>query len=313
MKSALHCVLVTGASSGIGHATVVALAERGCRVYGTVRNEEAAARLREIPNAVPLFCDVTDSVQIRAAVASVTDAGLGLAGLVNNAGLGDLGMISTWTDEELLHIFDVNVFGPFRMTNAFLPLLVESRGRVVNVGSQGGILSKSYYGPYTMTKHALESYTDTLRSELAPYGMAASIVQPGGVATNIGVASRDGTIARFRRAAEPFREEAQQVLGFFTAPPPPSEQPASASMGADAVESESNRKPSPPQVVAEAICDALLSPRPKPRYLVGTQWEGDRVLNALIAKLLDENDNPKHNYTRDALVAMLDRHLAERD
>jgi len=306
----MRSVLVTGASSGIGNATARYLAERGCRVYGTVRNEKAAAELRRIPNVTPLRCDVTKPDQIREAVESVTAAGHGLYGLVNNAGLGELGMVSTWTDEELFHMFDVNVFGPFRMTNAFLPLLVESKGRIVNIGSQGGMLSKNYYGPYTMTKHALESYTQTLRVELEPYGVIASVVQPGGIVTNIGAASHEGTVARFRRAQPPFREEAEQILGFLTALPP-----GGASANDDATaqeESESNRKPSSPKIVAEAVYDALFSPAPKLHYLVGTKWEGDRVINALLSKLLDENDNPKHNYSREQLVALLDRHIAER-
>jgi len=299
--------LVTGASSGIGHSVVRHLAERGCLVYGTVRNEKAEAELRAIPGVVPLRCDVTRPDEIAEAVSAVTAAGHGLFGLVNNAGLGELGMLATWTDDELFHMFDVNVFGPFRVTNAFLPLLLAAKGRVVNIGSQGGMLSKNYYGPYTMTKHALESYTETLRIELEPYGVLASIVQPGGVATNIGVASHSGTVARFRRAQEPFREEAEQVLGFLLAPPPVVEEPA-----APAEESETNRKPSPPEVVAEVVYDALFSATPKLRYLVGTKWEGDRVLNALVAKLLNENDNPKHGYTRDQLVALLDQHIAQR-
>jgi len=301
----MHSVLVTGASSGIGNATARYLAERGCCVYGTVRNEQAAGKLREIPNVVPLMVDVTKPDQIREAVDAITGAGRGLYGLVNNAGLGELGMISTWTDEEVFHIFDVNVFGPHRMTNAFLPLLVASKGRIVNIGSQGGMLSKNYYGPYTMTKHALESYTETLRLELEPHGVLASVVQPGGIATNIGAASHAGMVARFQRAQAPFREEAEQILGFLTAPP--SEE---APEEDDAEESEANRKPSSPVIVAEAVYDALFSPAPRLHYLVGTKWEGDRVLNALFAKLLDENDNPKHNYSREQLVALLDEHIA---
>jgi NAD(P)-dependent dehydrogenase (short-subunit alcohol dehydrogenase family) len=304
-----RAVLVTGASSGIGNAAARYLAERGCWVYGTVRNEKAAAELGAIPNVVPLMLDVTKAEQIQDAVAFVTEQGHGLYGLVNNAGLGELGMISTWADEELLHMFDVNVFGPFRMTNAFLPLLVASKGRIVNIGSQGGMLSKNYYGPYTMTKHALESYTETLRVELEPYGVLASIVQPGGVATNIGAASRDGTVARLQRAQEPFREEAEQILAYFSAPAP--EEPA-AEETAGEEESKSNRKPSSPLIVAEAVYDALFSTSPKLRYLVGTKWEGDRVLNALIAKLLDENDNPKHSYSRDELARLLEGHIEER-
>ena len=306
----MRAVLVTGASSGIGNATAKYLAERGCLVYGTVRNEKAADELRAIPNVVPIRCDVTKPEEIRAAVEAVTGAGRGLYGLVNNAGLGELGMVSTWTDEELFHIFDVNVFGPFRMANAFLPLLLASKGRIVNIGSQGGMLSKNYYGPYTMTKHALESYTETLRIELEPYGVLASIVQPGGVATNIGAALLDGTVARFRRAQAPFREEAEQILAFFEASPPP--EVAAGGEAAAEAESETNRKPSPPVIVAEVVYDALFSPTPKLRYLVGTKWEGDRVLNALMAKLLDENDNPKHGYSRDELARMLDQHIAAR-
>jgi NAD(P)-dependent dehydrogenase (short-subunit alcohol dehydrogenase family) len=306
----MRAVLVTGASSGIGNATARYLAERGCRVYGTVRNERAAGKLRDIPNAVPVLLDVTKPDQTSAAVEFVTGAGRGLYGLVNNAGLGELGMVSTWTEEELFRMFDVNVFGPFRMTNAFLPLLVASKGRIVNIGSQGGMLAKNYYGPYTMTKHALESYTETLRVELEPYGVLASIVQPGGIATNIGAASHEGTVARFRRAQPPFREEAEQILAYFSAPPPPQEDTAD---DASAAESDANRKPSSPEIVAEAVYDALFSPTPKLHYLVGTKWEGDRVINALIAKLLDENDNPKHDYSREQLVALLDQHLAERE
>jgi NAD(P)-dependent dehydrogenase (short-subunit alcohol dehydrogenase family) len=301
-------VLVTGASSGIGNCVARYLAARGCRVYGTVRNEEAAAKLREIPNVTPLLLDVTKPCEIADAVRTVTNAGHGLYGLVNNAGLGELGMISTWADEELLHMFDVNVFGPFRMTNAFLPLLVTSKGRIINIGSQGGMLAKNYYGPYTMTKHAIEAYTETLRAELEPYGVFASVVQPGGIVSNIGAASHAGTVARFERAQPPFREEAEQILAFFTALPPPAE-PVAASEDA---ESETNRKPSSPVIVAEAVYDALFSTSPKLRYLVGTKWEGDRVLNALIAKLLDENDNPKHSYSRDELARLLEGHIEER-
>jgi NAD(P)-dependent dehydrogenase (short-subunit alcohol dehydrogenase family) len=297
-------VFVTGASTGIGNAVARALAAHGHPVFATARTEADLEALAAIENVSAVRLDVRDPQQVRAAVDAVARRGLGLHGLVNNAGLGDLGMVSTWTEAELLDIFNVNVFGPFRVTNAFLPMLVESRGRVVLIGSQGGIISKKYYGPYTMTKHALEAYAVALRDELADYGVGVSIVQPGGIASNMGRSAFPGLLARFQRAEPPFKAEAQAVIESFNRPdePPP----------ADAAESETNRKPSPPEIVTRAVEDALYSDTPKLRYLVGTQWEGDRVLHALVEKLLDENDNPQHGYSREELVALLDRKIKER-
>ena len=296
-------VLVTGAGGGIGNCITRHLAARGHVVYGTVRKQAQAHVLAEIEGVVPLLVDVTDTDQIHSAVEQVVERGLGLYGLVNNAGIGELGMLSTWSDADLSHIFDVNVFGPHRMTNAFLPLLVASGGRVVNIGSQGGMLSKPYFGPYTMTKHALESYSETLHHELRPYGVSVSLVQPGGIASGIGAACLPGTLERIRRAKPPFVDEAEQLIrALTTEPPEPSE----------AGESETHRKPSSPEIVAVAVYHALFSDCPRLRYLVGTKWEGDRVMCALVDKLLDENDNPVHDYSRDALVALLDKRLAAR-
>ena len=303
MKTALdRPTLVTGASSGIGNHLARYLAARGHTVYATARKASDLAELEKVENVIPVNLDVRNPGQIRDAFDLVVREGRGLYGLVNNAGVGELGMLSTWTDEEMFDIFDVNVFGPHRMTNAFVRLLIESKGRIVNVGSQGGIISKKYYGPYTMTKHALEAYTVSLNEELRPYGVWVSIVQPGGIVSNVGANSIGGTTARFRRATAPFKEEAERVLAGFDEPPPPE----------DEEESETNRKPSSPEIVSVAVYDALFAERPKLRYLVGTRWEGDRVLNALVSKLLDENDNPLHGYSRDELVALLDRHISER-
>ena len=169
-----RAVLVTGASAGIGHCVVRTLAERGHIVYGTIRKDSDVEKLKGIPGAIPLRVDVTIPEQIHEAVETVKNRGHGLFGLVNNAGIGELGMLNTWDNEDLRRIFDVNVFGPHRMTNAFLPFLLESRGRIVNIGSRGGMMSKPYFGPYTMTKHAMESYTETLRLELERYGVKAS-------------------------------------------------------------------------------------------------------------------------------------------
>jgi NAD(P)-dependent dehydrogenase (short-subunit alcohol dehydrogenase family) len=295
-------ILVTGASSGIGAALARSLAAQGHPVYATARKDADLDALAQIDRVTPIRLDVRDAQQVRAARDQIIAAGTGLYGLVNNAGIGPLGPFSTWTDAELRDIFEVNVFGIHRVTRALLDLLLASQGRIVNIGSQGGMITKKYYGPYTMTKFALEAYTEALDDELAPHGVRVSVVQPGGVATEVGRNAMPATLAHFRRAAPPFAAEAQQMLDNFAAPPPPSDGP----------ESEANRKPSPPEVVVAAVADALFAERPKLRYLVGTKWEGDRVIHALIEKLLDENDNPHHSYTRDELVALLDRHISER-
>jgi NAD(P)-dependent dehydrogenase (short-subunit alcohol dehydrogenase family) len=297
-------ILITGASSGIGKHLAIRLAERGHPVYATARKETDMTALAEIPKVTPLLVDVRNSDQVQAALDRVTQAGQGLYGLVNNAGVGALGLLPAWTDDDLHDIFNVNVFGPHRMTNAFVSLLIEAKGRVVNIGSQGGMISKRYYGPYTMTKHALESYTEVLNIELRSYGISASVVQPGGIITDIGEKMQATTLAHFQHAQPPFKEEADAVLASFNEAGP---EPDS-----DAPESDFNRKPSSPEIVWEAVQDALFSEKPKLRYLVGTHWEGNRVINSLIAKLLDENDNPQHNYSRDELITLLDKHLAER-
>jgi NAD(P)-dependent dehydrogenase (short-subunit alcohol dehydrogenase family) len=296
-------IFVTGASSGIGNYLTRTLAGLGHTVFATARKEQDLEALAAIANIIPVRLDVRDAGQLQAAVDLVDRHGQGLYGLINNAGIGELGMVSTWTDAELRNIFEVNVFGPFRVTNAFLPMLVRAKGRVVVIGSQGGMISKKYYGPYTMTKHALEAYSVALQDELAGYGVRVSIVQPGGVISDIGKNSLAGTLAKFRRARPPFKTEADAVLSAFEQTPQDRD---------GEVESETNRKPSPPSVVTEAVIEALFSEKPKLRYLVGTKWEGDRVLHALVEKLLDENDNPVHGYSAEELAQLLMKKIDDR-
>lgn len=298
-------ILITGASTGIGRHLAHYLAERDHLVYAAVRKDTDFAALSGVPNIVPIKLDVTNLEQIETAVTFITAQGTGLYGLVNNAGLGGLGYFTTWSEAEFHQILDVNIAGPWRMSNAFLDLLLAAQGRIVNIGSQGGTVSKKLYGPYTMTKHALEAYTVALNEELRPFHVHVSIVQPGGIVSNIGANSLPDMVTRLRRAQPPFADEAQQLLASFDNPPPP---PA-----ADAPESESNRKPSSPEIVATAVYHALFSDQPKLRYMVGTHWEGNRVINTLIDRLLDANDSPEHSYSREQLIALLDQQLQARN
>jgi len=176
-----RAVLVTGASSGIGHASAVRLVASGWRVFGGVRSEGDADRLRG-HGVEPLQLDVTDSAAIAAAAEVV---GGELHGLVDNAGIAIAAPLELVPLDELRRQLEVNVVGQVAVLQTFLPLLRRSRGRVVLVGSVGGRSALPFLGPYAASKHALEAIADSLRVELAPWGIGVSIVEPASVKTAI--------------------------------------------------------------------------------------------------------------------------------
>ncbi len=298
---------VTGASTGIGRCVTERLAALGHRVFATARQESDLESLGQLESVIPVPLDVRRAGEIEAAVRQVRAAGGRLVGLVNNAGIGGIGPFVSWTDEELDDIFAVNALGPVRVSRALLPLLLESGGRVVNIGSQGGSISKKLFGPYTMTKHALEAFTTALAEEVEPFGVRVSIVQPGGVITAIGQNSVERDLARFRRAPAPFDAEAKAIAAAIAETIEPGEEART-----DSDEDETNRKPSPPDLVADAVLHALLDPAPRRRYLVGTRWEGNRVIDTLLERLADANACPSLGLTTEEMARRLGEALAAR-
>ncbi|MBX3603355.1 MAG: SDR family NAD(P)-dependent oxidoreductase [Rubrivivax sp.] len=297
-------VLVTGAGSGIGWQITADLAARGDTVWAAARRDEDLARLATLPNVRPLKLDLRDAA-VCAALPSRLAAEAGrLDALVHNAGVGELGHLAAWSDEDLQRLFDVNVFAPLRLTRELLPLLLAARGRVICIGSQGGSITQPLYGPYTMSKHALEAFAACLRQELAPHGVAVGIVQPGAVATRIAASSLAANAARLGATPPPFDAEARAWLQRLQAP---ATEPAD-----DVPESAAHRRPAPPAKVSAVVLQALDEAQPQARYLVGTRWEGDRVISALIERLLDAADSPSHRLTREELVARLDAAIAAR-
>ncbi len=259
-------VVVTGASTGIGRATALHLAELGFRVFAGVRREADAALLREskLPGLEPLFLDVTDSAQIAAAAERVAAATgpAGIAGLVNNAGIGVAGMLEFMPLEDLRRQFEVNVVGLVAVTQAFLPLVRRRSpdpGRIVHVGSSSGYLSAPLVGAYSASKFAVEAIADSMRLELAPWRILVSLVEPGAIDTPI--FDKTNAEADARLAALP--DEARRLY-----------QPT-----IDAIRSSVAKRvgaASPPETVARAIAHALLAARPRTRYRVGfdakLQW-----------------------------------------
>eukprot|EP01063_Lacrimia_lanifica_P036102 TRINITY_DN7072_c0_g1_i1.p1 TRINITY_DN7072_c0_g1~~TRINITY_DN7072_c0_g1_i1.p1 ORF type:complete len:323 (+),score=87.85 TRINITY_DN7072_c0_g1_i1:44-1012(+) len=187
-------VVVTGVSTGIGAAAAEALLRKGYVVYGTVRREADAAALRAAhpERFVALLVDVTCAEDVQAAAAAVkADAaarGIALAAVVNNAGASGAQVVEAVDIDAAKWIFDVNYFGVMRVTQAFLPLLREARGRVVIVGSLAGVITRPCSAVYSGSKYAVEALADALRREVLGFGMAVSLIQPGVVSS--GMAAR---------------------------------------------------------------------------------------------------------------------------
>ncbi len=180
-------VLITGASSGIGAACALHLDQLGWHVFASVRTRQDADALQQKASnrLTPLFLDVTDAGSIMAAVETITAAigEAGLAGLVNNAGIVVVGPLECLPASELQAQFAVNVLGLTAVTQAFLPLLRQGQGRIVNIGSLAGKLAFPLWGPYAASKFAVEALTDALRMELLPWHLMVSLVEPFVIAT----------------------------------------------------------------------------------------------------------------------------------
>ena len=190
----MKTVVITGASTGIGRAAAEHLARQGWKVFAGVRKHSDGEPLKAAnTNITPLILDVAKPDQVKAAVETVSRAldGKTLSGLVNNAGIANMGPLALQPMDEFEQHFEVNVFGLMRASQAFLPLLGmdETRdgqpGRIVNITSVGGRLSAPFLGAYAATKHAVEAITDSLRRELMVYGIDAIAIGPGSVKTPI--------------------------------------------------------------------------------------------------------------------------------
>ena len=254
-----RAALVTGASSGIGLASAVRLANAGWRVFGGVRTEADAAALRG-RGIEPLVLDVTDPDQIAAAADAV---GPELHGLVDNAGIAVAAPLELVPLDELRRQLEVNVVGQVAVLQAVLPALRRGRGRVVLMGSIGGRSALPFLGPYAASKHALEAFADVLRVELAPWGIAVAIVEPASVKTAI-----------WTKGAE----HAEEMRDAIDA--------ESAALYAERIQRfrEVALKRGPGidvDIVARAVEQALTASRPKARYVVGR----DAHLRAWIERL----------------------------
>jgi NAD(P)-dependent dehydrogenase (short-subunit alcohol dehydrogenase family) len=262
-------VVVTGASTGIGAATVLHLAENGFHVFAGVRSAEDGETVKaEAPGAVtPLILDVTDQSAIAAAADAVAAivGDRGLAGLVNNAGIAKPAPIEYQPMADFREQLEVNLFGPVAMVQAFLPLIRRGRrGRIVNVGSVGGMLVLPLNGAYSASKFGIRAVTDALRLELRQWKIDVSLIEVAPVQTAI----FGKTYAELDALEQKLGETEYGLYEEQIAAVRKSTEKAAAS--AD-----------PPLVIAKAIADALISDKPETKYLAGHGGKGIAVAAAL--------------------------------
>ncbi|WP_242123847.1 oxidoreductase [Sphingobium sp. Sx8-8] len=240
--------LVTGASSGIGEATVLKLQALGYTVYGAARRVDRMQHLAQSGIRV-LEMDVTDDASMQAGI----DAIIGEAGridvLVNNAGYGSYGAIEDVPMEEGRAQFDVNVFGAVRLIQLALPHMRAQRsGTIVNITSMGGKIHTPLGAWYHGTKFALEAMSDCLRMEVQPFGIDVVVIEPGGIRTEWA-----GIAADKLRATSGHGPYAPQANA----------------MAVSMVGEASVKRQSPPQLIADTIGKAVTARKPKTRYAVG--------------------------------------------
>ncbi len=264
-------ILVTGASTGIGHETAFLLAQRGYTVFAGVRKEgDREALEAEHPNIRPIILDVTVPADVARAIETIRESGATLRGLVNNAGIAVAGPLEFLPLESLRHQFEVNVYGPIAMAQAALPLLRETQGRIVVIGSIAGRISAPFVGPYSASKSAIASLTDAMRMELSPSGIRVSLLEFAAVKTPIWAKGRRGK-------DELVAKMPPQAMTYY-----------GKIVNAVVAQTKHEEKVGmEPRVIAETVLHALTDAKPRERYVIGRQAKIQRVVAALPARTRD--------------------------
>eukprot|EP00741_Cyanophora_paradoxa_P014755 tig00020824_g14233.t1 len=303
-----HCVFVTGCSSGIGQAIAVSLDAAGCKVIAGVRRAEDGQRLQDACRSLKyVIVDVANLDLVR----RLPEAIAGMVGdsrlsLVNNAGVMMQGPLESTAIEEMKRLFDVNVFGVCAVSQALLPTIRRTRGRLVIIGSICGFGALPFWGAYSASKFAVEGIADSLRRELRPLGVPVSLIQAGAVRTPmIGEKVAGGEWAALAERAPAYAAGLEGFRRFFlglqggacepaqASPYPPTAPPLGSLGLASRQEASTASRPCAgapaPAQVADAVAEALLcAGQPRARYLVGRDagrlralhaWLGDAALD----------------------------------
>lgn len=293
--SGQKAVLITGASTGIGRKITEVFAEKGYFVYAGARKQQDLDELNALENVQAIELDVTKQAQIDAAVATVKEGGLGLYGLINNAGVFIGGPLVDVDLEEFKWLMDVNVYGVYRMTQAFAPMIIESKGRISTIGSISGTLSGRYAGQYSMSKHAIEAYTDSLAAEIEPLGVHVSVIEPGNYNSAISASAKE----RMLKKNEDYARKGSSFSAAFN----------------EWLERDWDRSVyKDPDEVAEAALHAIFADEPLRRYMVvPNEQEAGWTIGKQIQELVQLNDWQAYTYSREQLIEKLDAAMASDD
>jgi NAD(P)-dependent dehydrogenase (short-subunit alcohol dehydrogenase family) len=274
MTSVGRIAIVTGASSGIGHSTALRLHAAGYTVYAGARRLERMKDLADAGVRV-VELDVTDDASIVALVEQVISEAGRIDVLVNNAGYGSFGALEDVPNEEGRRQFDVNVFGLARLTQLVLPhMRGQQSGRIINMSSMGGRIHEPLGSWYHATKFAVEGMSDSLRLEVAPFGIDVVLIEPGGMNTEWGAIAADNLITASAHTA--YANQAPGVARMLRS------------------SDLKQRRRSSPDVIAAAVLRAASARRPKTRYLLGPGAKPlvilravlpDRVFDALLKRV----------------------------
>lgn len=263
----MKTIVITGASTGIGFAAALAFANEGHQVFAGVRKQSDAEKLvKENSNIIPLIVDVTDSQTIAKSVEVVSQSKkFSELVLINNAGIAVSGPIETVLMSEFRKQMEVNYFGLIAMTQAYLPLIRKTKGRVINISSIAGRLASPFLGPYSSSKFAVEAISDSLRREMLPFDVKVVVIEPGPIQTPIwekGLGKKDSIMCAM---------SASQVETYGKYIHPFEQMVEAAVKSAEPVER-----------VVEALREAMTSSNPNHRYLVGREAQVNGFLAAIL-------------------------------
>ncbi|MBK8699745.1 MAG: SDR family NAD(P)-dependent oxidoreductase [Saprospiraceae bacterium] len=265
-------ILITGVSTGIGHALAAHYLGKGHRVIGTVRKMQDATDLDALDGFYKILYDVSDAgtlPRFKAEVETLVGTS-GLFALINNAGIAIAGPMECLPDGEFEYLMNVNVLSVRRITNAFLPMMGEG-SRIVNMSSVSGLFNSPYTGAYCISKHALESMTDVYRRELMAFGIRVIAIEPGPIATKIWGKSK-GTLNRFLDTRY-----------------------GATLKNADRIIENAERTAFPVEEIVRVCEKALFDPDPATRYLIHRKkllfrlvsgWLPDKLVDRLVAKTM---------------------------